>query len=133
MKKILILTCIFLTVLALFAQPGSFEDRLRTEVYIPYGEQPLQIQVRDTDNIELSYIYYDPTTARVIVRGSLDIGLKKLTDIMKQQAEMNKEIRQAAAGIRIWLNSSGTVRRRDSLTAAIRVYDSVVNKFGLPY
>lgn len=133
MKKAVILLCIFLTVLALFSQPSGLMERARTEIYYPVGAQHLQVHVRDTNQIELSYIYYDPVEKRVIVRGSLEIGLQKLTETFQQQAQMNGEIRQAAASIRSWLTSTGTVRRRDSLTAAIKRYDSVINRYGLPY
>lgn len=100
-------------------------------VQLPYNGQPMWVQMNDTNGVEISYIFYDPATKRTVVRGSLQDGLKRLNDVYDMTLVPAQELNYAASRVRQYLNANGTVKRRDSLTTAIRYYDSVKVKWGL--
>lgn len=116
---------------ALFVLLSSQTKQPLATVAFPYGDAPLWVQVNDTDQIEISYIFYDQATKRVVVRGSLEQGLMHLNRVYQETIVPAQELNYAAGRIRQQLNSNGTVRKRDSLTMAIRYYDSVRNKWGI--
>lgn len=100
-------------------------------VALPYSGQPMWVQMHDTNGVEISYIYIDKATGRTVVRGNLETGLRRLNDIYDQTLVPAQELNYAAGRVRLYLNTNGTVRRRDSLTSAIRYYDSVKVKWGI--
>lgn len=100
-------------------------------VQLPYNGQPMVVQMNDTNGVEISYIFYDPATKRTVVRGSLQDGLKRLNDVYDMTLVPAQELNYAASRVRQYLNTNGTVKRRDSLTWAIRQYDSVKTRWGL--
>lgn len=116
MKKALLAIIIF-SGLVIFAQ-GDNDYKLTTYYY------PLRIQVQDTIGIEIAYI--DANNGNVIIRGNLEQGLKKLSEVIQGtfQAEA------AARRIRAQLNATGTVKSRALLTAAIKTYDSTLAVYG---
>lgn len=97
----------------------------------PYKGQPMYVQMRDTDNVEISYIFFDPVTKKVVVRGSLEQGLMHMNNVYQEQLAPAQMLNDAAGKVRFYLNANGTVRRRDSLTMAIRAYDSIRAKWGI--
>ena len=102
-----------------------------SSTWLPYNGNPMSVQIWDTNGVEISYIFYDPVTKRTVVRGSLEEGLKRLNDVYDQTLAPAQELNYAAGRVRLYLNTNGTVKRRDSLTAAIRYYDSVKVKWGI--
>lgn len=106
-------------------------DRYYPSVQFPYNGGPLIVSVRDTDQVEVSFIYFDKATNKMIIRGSLETGLMKLTEVYDGTIVPAQELNYAAKRVRSFLNANGTVRRRDSLTWAIRYYDSVKIRLGI--
>jgi hypothetical protein len=102
-----------------------------TTVYFPVNGQPLSVSVRDTDNIELSNIYFDKSQNKLMIRGDLQLGLTKLVESYEQVLTPANALNLASNEVRRFLNSNGTVKRRDSLTWAIKYYDSVKLHYGI--
>lgn len=127
MKYIAPIVLIFATVL--FSSQTT--TRYYPTIYFPYEGHPLSVSVRDTDNIEVSNIWYDMTTKKLRVQGNLELGLTKLCEAYEQILTPAQEMNYAAGRIRFYLNANGTVRKRDSLTLAIKYYDSLKAKWGL--
>lgn len=127
MKKILTI----LTLAALVLLSSQTTDRYYPSVQFPYQGGPLIVSVRDTDQVEVSYIYFDKATNRMVIKGQLDVGMRKLTEVYDGTIVPAQELNYAAGRVRQYLNANGTVKRRDSLTWAIRYYDSVKLKWGL--
>lgn len=125
MKKIV--PFLLLTMLVVLS---SQTTRHSSTVALPYNGSPMWVQLRDTDNLEISYIFYDRATGRTVVRGNLEQGLRKLNDVYDSTIVPAEEMNYAASRVRQYLNSNGTVKRRDSLTWAIRYYDSLKVKYG---
>ncbi len=123
LPAILILSFVFLS--------SQTNERYRAEIYFPYNNQPLIVSVRDTDHVEVSFIYFDKVSKKLIVKGNLELGLIKLTEVYEETIVPAQELNYAAGRVRQYLNTNGTVRRRDSLTWAIRYYDSVKNAYGI--
>lgn len=119
-----LITILALTAFVLLSSQSS-------TVYLPYNGQPMRVQMTDTNGVEISYIFYDPVTRRTVVRGSLQEGLQRLNDVYDQTLVPAQELNYAASRVRQYLNANGTVRRRDSLTVAIRYYDSIKVKWGI--
>lgn len=116
--KYIILLSICLAGILSGAQTND-EDYSLTEYYYP-----LRVQVRDTIGIEVAYI--DFNNGHTIIRGNLEVGLKKLSEIIQgtfQEAT-------AANAIRMQLNATGTVKSRVLLTQAIKTYDSIRAVYG---
>jgi hypothetical protein len=120
----------FILLLAMVFLSSQTTDRYTSTVGFPYQGMPMWIQVRDTDQLEISYIFYDKSTGRTIVRGNLGEGLRELNKVYDSTIVPAQEMNYAASRVRQYLNSNGTVRRRDSLTWAIRYYDSLKVKYG---
>lgn len=106
-------------------------ERYYASVAFPYQGSPLMVSVRDTDNIEVSNIYFNKATKKLIIQGNLELGLVKLTEVYENTIVPAQELNYAAGRVRMYLNSNGSVRKRDSLTWAIRYYDSVKIRYGL--
>lgn len=102
-----------------------------TMVYFPVNGQPLSVSVRDTENIELSNIYFDKSQNKLMIRGDLQLGLTKLVESYEQVLTPANALNLASNEVRRFLNSNGTVKRRDSLTWAIKYYDSVKLHYGM--
>lgn len=102
-----------------------------TTVYFPVNGQPLSVSVRDTENIELSNIYFDKSQNKLMIRGDLQLGLTKLVESYEQALTPANALNIGARNIRKYLNANGTVKRRDSLTLAIKYYDSVKLQYGV--
>lgn len=128
MKNIIQLLLIFSALVFLSSQTT---DRYYPSVQFPYQGGPLIVSVRDTDQVEVSYIYFDKSTNKMVIKGQLDVGLRKLTEVYEGTIVPAQELNYAAGRVRQYLNNNGTVRRRDSLTWAIRYYDSVKTKWGI--
>ena len=120
----------FILLSALVILSSQTSDRYYPSVQFPYQGSPLIVSVRDTDQVEVSYIYFDKTTNRMVIKGQLDIGLQKLTEVYEGTIVPAQELNYAAGRVRQYLNANGTVKRRDSLTWAIRYYDSLKVKYG---
>lgn len=127
MKKLLPFLLIAILVLA----SSQTSVRYYSTIYFPYQGHPLSVSVRDTDNIEVSNIYYNMETKKLRVQGNLELGLTKLCEAYEQILTPAQELNYAAGRVRQYLNANGTVKRRDSLTWAIRQYDSIKVKWGL--
>lgn len=67
----------------------------------------------------------------MVIKGQLDVGLRKLTEVYEGAIVPAQELNYAAGRVRQYLNSNGSVKRRDSLTWAIRMYDSIKTKWGI--
>lgn len=119
-----ILSAILISLFVLLSSQSS-------TVQLPYNGQPMWVQMNDTNGVEISYIFYDPATKRTVVRGSLQDGLKRMNDVYDMTLVPAQELNYAASRVRQYLNTNGTVKRRDSLTWAIRQYDSVKTRWGL--
>lgn len=102
-----------------------------TTVYFPVYGQPLSVSVRDTENIELSNIYFDKSQNKLMIRGDLQLGLTKLVESYEQALTPANALNIGARNVRKYLNANGTVKKRDSLTWAIRYYDSVKQVYGV--
>lgn len=102
-----------------------------TTVYFPVNGQPLSVSVRDTDNIELSNISFDMVSKKLIVKGNFELGLTKLVESYEQSLTPANALNLASNEVRRFLNTNGTVKRRDSLTWAIKYYDSVKVHYGM--
>lgn len=122
---------ITILLIASFVVLSSQTNQYTATVGFPYQGMPLWIQVRDTDQLEISYIFYDRSTGRTIVRGNLGEGLKELNKVYDSTIVPAQEVNYYAAKVRQYLNTNGTVKRRDSLTWAIRLYDSIKLKWGI--
>ena len=105
--------------------------RYSSTVQLPYQGQPMWVQMNDTNGIEIVYIFFDPVTKRTIARGNIQEGLQRLNDVYDQTLVPAQELNYAASRVRLYLNTNGTVKRRDSLTIAIRAYDSTKTKWGI--
>lgn len=122
---------IFILLAAMVVLSSQTTDRYLPSVQFPYQGSPLIISVRDTDYVEVSYIYFDKATNKMVIKGQLDVGLRKLTEVYEGTIVPAQELNYAAGRVRFYLNSNGSVRKRDSLTMAIRYYDSVKTVWGL--
>lgn len=120
-----------LTLAAFILLSSQTRDRYYPSVQFPYQGSPLILSVRDTDQVEVSYIYFDKSTNKMVIKGQLDVGLRKLTEVYEGTIVPAQELNYAAGRVRQYLNGNGTVKRRDSLTWAIRYYDSVKLKWGI--
>lgn len=114
-----------------FVVLSSQTNRYSSTVQLPYKGQPMWVQMTDTNGIEIVYIFFDPVTKRTIARGNIQEGLQRLNDVYDQTLVPSQELNYAAGRVRQYLNANGTVRRRDSLTMAIRAFDSTKTKWGL--
>jgi hypothetical protein len=129
MKKALLLLTVFVVSILVFSQgsgPRPLPPHYATFIE-PYQGSKLSIQVIDTNFIELSFIQYNQQTGEVNVRGNLETGLRKISQLI----ESTNEIEAAARVIRAELNTNGTVKSRANLTRAIRYYDSIKTKWGV--
>lgn len=124
-------TIITLFLFAIMVLLSSQTTEHYTTVYFPVNGQPLSVSVRDTDNIELSNIYFDKSQNKLMIRGDLQLGLTKLVESYEQVLTPANALNLASNEVRRFLNSNGTVKRRDSLTWAIKYYDSVKLHYGI--
>lgn len=99
MKKLVLGIIIISISLTSFTQYQESTDHLATEYYYP-----LRIQVRDTTGIEVAYI--DFNNGKVIIRGNLETGLKKLSELIQGTFQAEAYAQQ----IRAQLYTSGRVR-----------------------
>jgi hypothetical protein len=66
-----------------------------------------------------------------MIRGDLQLGLTKLVESYEQALTPANALNIGARNVRKYLNANGTVKRRDSLTLAIKYYDSVKLQYGV--
>lgn len=123
---------ITILVLAAFVLLSSqTTDRYLPAVQFPYNGSPLITTVQDTNYVVLSYIFFDKATNKLNVSGNLELGLRKLVEVYEGTIVPAQELNYAAGRVRMYLNANGSVRKRDSLTMAIRYYDSVKTVYGI--
>jgi len=126
MKK---LTFVLIACLVIFSSQTT--ERHLTAMQFPYNGMPLISTVQDTNYVVLSYIFFDKATNKLNVTGNLELGLRKMVEVYENTIVPAQELNYAASRVRLYLNSNGTVRRRDSLTLALRYYDSIKVKWGI--
>lgn len=119
MRKLILAIIIFSVCLIGFSQYHESTDHLATEYYYP-----LRIQVRDTIGIEVAYI--DFNNGKVIIRGNLETGLRKLSELIQGTFQAEAYAQQ----IRAQLYTSGRVKSQLQLAKAIREYDSIRAIYG---
>lgn len=123
------LTIILLALVVLLSSQTT--ERYLPSVQFPYQGRPLIITVQDTNYVVLSYIFFNKATNKLNVSGNLELGLRKLVEVYDGTIVPAQELNYAAGRVRQYLNANGSVKRRDSLTWAIRYYDSVKTKWGI--
>ena len=123
------LTIILLALVVLLSSQTT--ERHLSAVQFPYQGSPLITTVQDTNYVVLSYIFFDKATNKLYVSGNLELGLRKLVEVYDGTIVPAQELNYAAGRVRMYLNANGSVRKRDSLTMAIRYYDSVKTVYGI--
>ncbi len=124
-----LITFILVSIMVLLSSQTT--TRYYPTIYFPYEDHPLMVSVRDTDNIEVSNIWFDMNTKKLRIQGNLELGLTKLCETYDQILVPAQQMNYAASKVRQYLNANGTVKRRDSLTWAIKYYDSIKLHYGI--